>query len=316
MRLRLRGRDIPNGTMVGAALTGTARVCELKAEIEKVAQVPPELQILKAGFPLRRIDTAETATLADVGIADGDQITLEIHKPGPDTLAVLGVPVPGTPAQVAQGTDAVQLPQGMLVIRPMPDDNSCLFRALSYVLHRTTSHAPALRRLVADSIRNDPDTYTDAVLGRPLAAYVAWIEQRDAWGGAIELAAISAHYRVEIACIDVQTGRPLRFGEDACDTRVIVLFNGIHYDALALVSPADRDAAPHEETRFPVVPGDDSMLQGAVALAAIRRGKREFTDLERFTLKCRVCSMPLKGEKAAVKHAKDTSHAEFDEYQG
>ena len=114
----------------------------------------------------------------------------------------------------------------------MPDDNSCLFRSMAYALEHDTSQAPKLRQIVADSIRNDSDTYNEATLGKPVDAYIKWILQSNSWGGAIELLCLSNHYQVEIDSIDVQTQRVDRFGEGLCPKRVLVMYSGIQYVVL------------------------------------------------------------------------------------
>ncbi len=93
-----------------------------------------------------------------------------------------------------------------------------------------------LRQTVASAIRADPDAYPDIVLGQPRDSYISKILSPTAWGGAIELSILSAHFGVEIDSIDVATGTVHRFGEDmAYENRGIVVYSGIHYDALTLV---------------------------------------------------------------------------------
>lgn len=90
-----------------------------------------------------------------------------------------------------------------------------------------------MRQLVADCIANQPDTYNDAILGRPVKEYCDWIRNTTSWGGAIELAVLSNHFRFEIAVVNSTTGVISRFGEDkGYDKRVFLLFDGIHYDPL------------------------------------------------------------------------------------
>ena len=41
---------------------------------------------------------------------------------------------------------------------------------------------------------------------------------------------------------------------------------------------------------------------------------RQFTDTANFTLRCKDCQLPVKGEKEAIAHAKATGHANFGEF--
>jgi ubiquitin thioesterase OTU1 len=60
---------------------------------------------------------------------------------------------------------------------------------------------------VADKIKEDPFTWSEAVLGMQPAKYCEHIQKSTSWGGAIELAILSQVYNVEIDSVDVQSGR-------------------------------------------------------------------------------------------------------------
>ncbi|KAF8480597.1 hypothetical protein JB92DRAFT_3040838 [Gautieria morchelliformis] len=172
--------------------------------------------------------------------------------------------------------------------------------------------APRLRQLAADAIRNDTETYTEAVLGRPREQYIATILNPNSWGGAIELSIFSRHYRAEIASIDIETGRIDRFGENSSyASRVILLYSGIHYDATSL-APTPGAPLDFHETLFPV--GNAEILTAAERLAGRLREQKKFTNTATFLLKCEICGMGLKGEKEARQHASETGHAQFGEY--
>ena len=61
-----------------------------------------------------------------------------------------------------------------------------------------------------------------------------WILLENSWGGAIELGILADWFEVQIASVDVQTGRIDLFGSECAKERVYVMYSGIHYDALAL----------------------------------------------------------------------------------
>jgi len=97
------------------------------------------------------------------------------------------------------------------------------------------------------------------------------------------------------------------------DQRVILLYSGIHYDAVTL-SP-DPDLLSHIEfhtTKFSI--SDTSTLDAAQKLASELRQKKKFTNTTTFDLKCEICGKGLKGEKEARAHASQTGHTAFGEY--
>lgn len=96
------------------------------------------------------------------------------------------------------------------MMRVMPDDNSCLFRAFAAaVLPGDDLSMLELRSLVASQIQEEPDVYTKVVLdNRTPDDYCRWIQTEDAWGGAIELAILSKHFKIEVCSIDVQVRPP------------------------------------------------------------------------------------------------------------
>jgi hypothetical protein len=47
------------------------------------------------------------------------------------------------------------------------------------------------RRLIAETVAGDPETFSEAFLGKPNAEYCEWILQPSKWGGAIELSILA-----------------------------------------------------------------------------------------------------------------------------
>ncbi|KAG0086918.1 hypothetical protein BGZ93_003335 [Podila epicladia] len=186
------------------------------------------------------------------------------------------------------------------------DDNSCLFNAIAYTLDPTMkSNIRGLRQIVAQAIEANPDTYPDVYLGRPRKDYCDWIRKDTSWGGAIELAIFSDHYKIEIDSIDVSTNRVDRFGEGYYHQRAILMYSGIHYDAVAL-TPAMDVPADCDQTQFEAEL--DDIVNGGVQLAAKLKKAHKYTDLATFTLRCSVCQLGFKGEKDAQNHAQQTQH--------
>jgi ubiquitin thioesterase OTU1 len=212
----------------------------------------------------------------------------------------------------------VAMDEGFLVHRVVPDDNSCLFSSIALLFEQNIAKAPRIRQIVADAIRKDMATYSEAILGRPREEYIATILKHNTWGGAIELAVLSTYYNTEISSIDVETGRIDRFeplsGRES-GNRCVLVYSGIHYDA-ATLSPI-KDAPPDfHQTLFPIVSADNSdpVLVAAQKLADILRQKKAFTNTATFDLKCSDCGQGLVGEKGARAHAQETGHVNFGEY--
>ncbi|KAF9161147.1 hypothetical protein DFQ26_004813 [Actinomortierella ambigua] len=378
MRLRIRHKE---GITTLSSLQDQSTLLDLLNAIAEEIKVPPHTVECKTGYPPKLLpnEKAASATLASLGLRDGEQIIVSENKDAPPlpkagiipttatltfaaaeaqaaapvaTASAAPAPSPVTSNPSPQPPSAfgskpvvssspaaptqVQQPQqsspyagmvttaggsgngvrvgelGFLVVREVADDNSCLFNAIAYGLDQSRKNkVHELRRIVAQTIEANPDAYPDVVLGRPRTEYCEWITRENSWGGAIELAIFSEHYKIEIASIDVLTNRIDRFGEGQYDHRAILMYSGIHYDAVALTPgldiPADCD-----QTQFDV--SAEEILKAGVQLAAKLKKEHKYTDLANFTLKCSICGVGLKGEKDAQQHAQQTYHTSFEEY--
>ncbi|OAV95604.1 hypothetical protein PTTG_06278 [Puccinia triticina 1-1 BBBD Race 1] len=224
---------------------------------------------------------------------------------------------------------SVALEAGHLVLRVVPDDNSCLFRAAGILLDHgdhnssTIDLSHRLRQIVADAVKKDPVTWCEPILGRDPDLYTSKILDKDVWGGAIELAILADHFQTEICSIDVQTGRVDRFGQSHnYANRIFLVYSGIHYDAITL-SPIPPEELSNQSTCFPpeldfdttIFPSDeDSFLHAALQLVSQLRQMHYYTDTASFTLRCEICKTALVGEKDARSHAESTGHTKFGEY--
>ncbi|KAI0495200.1 hypothetical protein KFK09_025350 [Dendrobium nobile] len=172
---------------------------------------------------------------------------------------------------------------GVVVRRVIPSDNSCLFNAVGYLMEHDQHKAPELRQVIAVAVASDPVKYNEAFLGKPNSDYCTWILNPEKWGG---------------------------YGE-----RVMLLYDGLHYDALAM-SPSDNAPADFDQTVFTVnYDGTIGPVEGLVLnLVKDAQRKRRFTDTANFTLRCGVCQIGFVGSKEAVQHAQATGHINFQEY--
>ncbi|KAF4357846.1 hypothetical protein CsatB_014728 [Cannabis sativa] len=207
--------------------------------------------------------------------------------------------------------------EGIVVRRVIPSDNSCLFNAVGYVMDHDKLKAPELRQVIAATVASDPAKYSEAFLGKPNEEYCAWILDSDKWGGAIELSILAEHYGREIAAYDIQTTRCDLYGQEMrYSERVMLIYDGLHYDALAS-SPFEGAPEEFDQTIFSVQPDRTIGSVEGIALNFIKeqQRKRSFTDTSNFTLRCGVCQIGVKGQKEAVDHARATGHANFQEYR-
>ncbi|CEI89922.1 hypothetical protein RMCBS344292_04258 [Rhizopus microsporus] len=303
MRLRIRHA---NGIATLNNVSNEQTVAELKQQILQTLQLSSTYGIqISGGYPPKPI-TDDTLVIQNSGLRDGDTLNVKITE-----STVQQVETTSSESSfklVKEGV--VQTPNGFLTLRTMEDDNSCLFRSIGYVLSRDTSIANELRHVIVERIKADPISYPDVLLGQEREKYIQWIQKPTSWGGAIELSIFSSFFNVEIDSIDVQTGRIDKFGkllysiyctatysfsgEGSYDERVLIVYSGIHYDALAL-SPASDSPPEFDQTRFPVT--DSYILDAAKEITESLRRGHKYTDVANFTLRCEQCKTGLKGEK-------------------
>lgn len=223
-------------------------------------------------------------------------------------------PLSLTRRQNEEMTDPPEVPVpdlgGKLVLRIMPDDNSCLFRAISSAVMSDMDAVTELRTIVAEAIRADPITYSSAVLdNKSPDKYCRWIKSEDSWGGQVELLILSQYFQTEICSIDVQTLRVDKYNEGA-PRRCFVVYSGIHYDTIAL---SILGTAPEDDVKTFESPISDEVLPCAVELCRQLQAKHYYTDTAGFKIQCNQCGTICTGEKGATEHATQTGHYNFGE---
>lgn len=249
---------------------------------------------------------SEATALAAVAIA-GEDLGLAV-----DVCQELSATV--TTQSFAPTVAAVAPKRRAIVRRVIDADNSCLFNALGYLMVRDKKQMNTVyRQMVAAVIQEDPTKYTPEILdGKSTSEYVSWILDTEKWGGEIELSILSKALGVEIAAVDVQTGKVYTYGTE-CNyaDRVYVLYDGVHYDAIvsALVDASSNSIEEDDETTFPTT--DETTLAACSILAADLRSKKQFVNLAGCDLKCLVCGTGLKGQQDARSHASLTGHQNF-----
>ncbi|CAG8451722.1 5386_t:CDS:2 [Scutellospora calospora] len=203
MKLKVRNQDKVH---VIDNLNSTSTIIELKSLIYSLSGISPFRQELKIGYPPRVCYANDEDTLSSVGIQNGEQIILTENSLSETTSQQVNM-------KNFSGTDIISVPveNGSIILREMEDDNSCLFRAISksckdlfkldnyckrsspiknYVLERSTD-IQNLRNMIIKCIKEDPETYSDVVLGKSRDEYCAWIAKKNSWGGAIDYDSIA-----------------------------------------------------------------------------------------------------------------------------
>jgi len=263
-------------------------------------------QVWKIGFPPKKVtcsprDPFEINEVIHVSdTRDGEDPSVASATAG------FSIVIPQTPPQ---RTD----PDGFLVKRVIPADNSCLFNSIGYsLLNKSLEYPRRLRDQVAKAVIENPGYYTEAFLGRPPADYIDFITTPSAWGGQIELLVFSKLFECEIVACDIVRNQVDIYGQEGNYVRrIYVMYDGAHYDCLAYTFdtnlPKDADV-----TQFAV--DDDWVLQHAKQMCREQHAQKAYTDISNFTLRCLVCQKGFTGAMEAQQHAEATGHANFAEY--
>ncbi|KAJ5152866.1 uncharacterized protein N7482_009344 [Penicillium canariense] len=313
MRLRVRG---PSGQST-VTLDDSATVQDLRGQIAEKTGITsfdakygyPDLK------PLNLDHLRPDQLLADIASPPLNQPAGSAsHQPPPQQSQSS---MPSQPESSADDPPEIASPEhgGTFVLRVMPDDNSCLFRAVGAAVMGDMDTMVELRSIVAGAIQANPTEYTAAILGKKPDDYCQWIQNEDSWGGAIELKIISEYFNIEICSLDVQTLHMFQFNEGA-PTRCIVVYSGIHYDVLALC-PSDPPYThanlfgPSDSKIFDAA--DPVVLEKAKEMGRALQSRHYYTDTSGFLVRCNTCGGTFTGEKGATKHAAETGHYDFGE---
>ncbi|CAD6589595.1 MAG: ubiquitin-specific protease otu1, partial [Tremellales sp. Tagirdzhanova-0007] len=181
----------------------TQTIEDLKVLVFSATEIPPNEQEIKYGYPPKTLPNTSD-TLATIPITRGEQIiVVSVPAPSKPPFSTASTPAPSlkainetlsAPSPLAEAdipiesSDSIALPgrdAGFIQLRIVPDDNSCLFSAIGVVFEGGVEGGEGLRNVVADAIRDDPEAYSDVILGKPRNEYVKTILKSDTWGGAI-----------------------------------------------------------------------------------------------------------------------------------
>ncbi|KPJ05476.1 Ubiquitin thioesterase OTU1 [Papilio xuthus] len=304
--LKIKNKD---GQHVLKDLTSESTVGELKIFLSSLSDVGIERIHVLFGYPPKPLDISnDNKKLNEIGLKTGETLILEEKQVQENTQK--NEPQKPLENGIASHETIGSCRPGILMKKVVPPDNSCLFTSIGFVLNGNvdTSVHTLMRQIIAMEVASDRETYNEGVLGQPNADYCAWIQQPSSWGGAIEVAILSRFYGIEMAVVDTLNAIINRFGEDKnYGQRVFLLFDGVHYDPLYL-----EQSDGGVQTIFPSE--DMEIYREAEQLAHEAKSSRQFTDLNKFTLKCLICNKFLTGQVEAQRHAKETKHTNFGEF--
>ncbi|SCU91081.1 LANO_0D10704g1_1 [Lachancea nothofagi CBS 11611] len=300
-------------TGLGTKVVSADNDCTLYELLELVSrelQSSKPFQCLRFGYPPQVIEASEanlSKKLEDIGLSSGEKVALVQQKVigGIEPMAA-----PKTPRKLLENQISLDgiWPDRILQIHAVPDDNSCMFHAISYCVHGDTSHTQVFREIVASEIAADSVEYSDAILGKPNKEYSQWILKKTSWGGGIELAILSKVLKLCIYVLDVDACKFEKFNEQHFDDFVMVVFNGVHYDAMEVANDSSSSTVKVLNSRSDKI---DQVLARALEVASKLKSKGYSFNTTRDRIKCNVCSEMLIGERDVARHAEKTGHFDF-----
>ncbi|KAG9297562.1 hypothetical protein G9A89_007637 [Geosiphon pyriformis] len=125
MSLKLKIRQANNGKVYEIVSSPEDKVSTLESSIQKYTGIEARRQELKMGYPPRKISSKETETLHAAGIRNGE--TIIVHEIPWDKVLEIEA---RRRKQQKESSISVDTDYGHIILREMPDDNSCLFRAI------------------------------------------------------------------------------------------------------------------------------------------------------------------------------------------
>ena len=131
-------------------------------------------------------------------------------------------------------------------LRNVPNDHSCLFHSIAYLLNHDKYSNDAdyhrnLRQIVSLKIIEQADRFSNelAAANKTGNEYAQWIEDEFSWGGTLETAILAEHFGVDVVVIDVTADFFFvlngRDHDDLGLDRIHIVYNGDHYDSVVAI---------------------------------------------------------------------------------
>ncbi|KAI1090592.1 OTU-domain-containing protein [Rostrohypoxylon terebratum] len=294
---------------------------------------------IKYGWPPKTLDTDESgASLRSLGL-DREALTIATLETAPAVAQEEPQAIASDPASselepepepkgkgkgkgVRDQQIAVFMPEtnSTLVLRVMPDDNSCLFNAVGGALHGygtnpdQTFDAKTLRRIVVEHILANPEKYSAVILGKNPETYCNTMLDPETWGGDIELSVLSEVFRIEISVVDVKTGTLYRIGEgNGYEMRCVVVYSNVHYDRVVEIFVEGQASIEFDVARWVVDESDHIIKHAQEMCESLRKEHHYYTDTSDFVVTCNECGWLGQGEKSVIEHALQTGHKDVSE---
>ncbi|EMG46661.1 OTU1 Ubiquitin thioesterase OTU1 [Candida maltosa Xu316] len=302
-------------------------LADIRENIDLHQDISEVVSSIKSGFPPKPIDLTYTVDtkLDEKNIKDGDQLLIEFSTLKRKSISE----APLSPRPLEKKPDLrddipatyIESIKKYLILRNIPDDNSCLFNSISYAIsgsdsYNNVSPPEELRNVVVNYIEKDPELYSDLILGRPRNEYCEWIKKKESWGGAIELGILADWFNVRIVCIDIESGNFIRFEneKESPGKFIILIYSGIHYDVLGMNSELSLENKSSDVAQWSIEdPHEEDILTASQKLCKQLQSKDYSTNTTTFRVRCLDCYSILVGEMGASKHAEETGHLNFGE---
>jgi ubiquitin thioesterase OTU1 len=190
----------------------------------------------------------------------------------------------------------------------IPNDNSCLFTAVDYLIHG--EHRPhaanELRELCVEYIISNPERFNSLYLGQEPSEYCSWLLLDTSWGGEIEINILSEIKNVCICVIPLENLRPLRYSPPLPREVIFLIYTGQHYDAIVKESSF--------QSLFPFENEGELMSIETEAAKCCRfekeKWEQELRIRKRKKIKCSGCGILLENGFDFQKHCEDVEHSE------
>ncbi|KAG0668244.1 ubiquitin-specific protease otu1 [Maudiozyma exigua] len=285
-------------------------VGELLQEIaEKFGIDMDIIQSIRFGYPPQKVDINDDTLvqlLEDIGLSSGEKIGVTLRGSGNNTVSNANTspvePILKDNQSSFIGNDGTKW---ILQQHEVPDDNSCLFHAIAYCMYKDISLSGGLRERVAKEITKDGITYNEAILGQKPQEYINWILLKDSWGGGIEIAILSKVLGVAVYVLDIDALKYEKFNEDKYDEFIIILFSGVHYDAIETTT---RKTVFNVRTDEPFC---QMVLACSLEIARNMKQNGKAFNSQKANIICNICQKKFVGEREIAKHAESTGHTDF-----
>lgn len=190
-------------------------------------------------------------------------------------------------------------------------DNSCLFSSIAYLINKNNFNENSgliYRLMIVDYIKEG--NISQDILGVSKDEYILKMADIKSWGGAIELKLFSDLFEIEIASLDVMSGRLDLFGETKnYNKRIYVMYNGVHYDPLIM----NFDESAETETDITIFDSDDDdkliMFKDYIESIKARGDYVDPSKIQNF--QCSDCQDIFTNEHDVMKHAEQNNHWNF-----